>query len=469
MRLTFIQTVIGAFVLAVAMMSTIGFLSLEDISKQAETSLWVEHSQIIITRLQTLLTGVEQASTGVRGYILTRDPSSLGDLSEVQSNLSRRIHLLQNLTADNPQRQIDLPVIENLLNQYLVESNHLVGFLKDTSPPSSLDEELNLNRALLNRIETQIRAVQADERLLLRQRIAASQRTAQTTASIIQIGSICGIALLFGSTYLLVKQIVARQAVDDRIQRLNMELAQRATQLESTNAELEAFTYTVSHDLRAPLRHIHGFVEMLQKSPAVQAEPGNQRYMNIIAKAAKHMGLLIDSLLDLSRTGRVELHPVPLDMRKMIDKVIEELEPEWKNRRVRWDIRPLVSASGDSTLVRLVWMNLITNALKYSRPREESRVEIGQSSTEGNGSEVSYYVRDNGVGFDMRYADKLFGVFQRLHRAEDFEGTGVGLANVRRIVNRHGGRVWAESELNAGSIFHFSLPRTPFESSTTPA
>jgi signal transduction histidine kinase len=462
MRLTFTQTIVAASVIAVAMMTGLGFLSLQDIGKQAETSLWVEHSQIIITRLQTLLTGVEQASTGVRGYILTRDPDFLGDLSEVQSNLSRRIRLLQNLTADNPQRQVDIPAIANLLTQYLIESNRLIGFLKNTSPHAALSAELKVNSDLLHQIEAQIKAVQMDERELLRGRIAASQRTAQTTASVIQIGSICGILLLLGSTYLLTKETIARQLVDERIKKLNRELAQRAGQLEMSNTELEAFTYTVSHDLRAPLRHIHGFVEILQKSPAVQAEAENQRYMNVIAKAAKHMGLLIDSLLDLSRTGRVELRPVPLDMRKLIDKVIEELEPEWKDRHITWDIHPLASASGDSTLVRQVWMNLITNALKYSRPREEARVEIGQSDAKTDAGEVTYYVRDNGVGFDMKYADKLFGVFQRLHRDEDFEGTGIGLANVRRIVSRHGGRVWAESELDAGAVFHFSLPRAPF-------
>ena len=469
MRLTFTQTIVAASVVAVALMTALGFLSLQDIGKQAETSLWVEHSQIIITRLQTLLTGVEEASTGVRGYILTRDSSFLGDLSEVQSNLSRRIRLLQSLTADNPRRQTDIPAIAALLNQYIAESNHLLGYLKNTSPPSALTAELNTNSDLLHRIEAQIKAVQSDERLLLRQRIAASQRTAEMTASVIQIGSICGIVLLIGSTYLLTKETIARQLVDDQIKKLNRELAQRAAQLEMSNTELEAFTYTVSHDLRAPLRHIHGFVEILQQSPAVQAEAENRRYMSVIAKAAKHMGLLIDSLLDLSRTGRVELRPVPLDMRKLIDKVIEELEPEWKNRRITWDIRPLPSAAGDSTLVRLVWMNLITNALKYSRPREEARVEIGPSEAKNDGDEVSYYVRDNGVGFDMTYADKLFGVFQRLHRAEDFEGTGIGLANVRRIISRHGGRVWAESQLDAGAVFHFSLPRTPFGFSSAPA
>jgi PAS domain S-box-containing protein len=264
----------------------------------------------------------------------------------------------------------------------------------------------------------------------------------------------------------VIRDITSRKQAAEKIQKLNGELKQRADLLEVANKELESFSYSVSHDLRAPLRHIHGFVEMLQKSPALEKEASAHRYMEVISKAAKQMGLLIDDLLAFSRTGRAEINPAKIKMREMVDQVIRDFEMDCKDRKIVWDIQLLSVAEGDTSLMRLVWVNLLGNAIKYTRTRAEAKIEIGEldgadknpSAREG---EVVYYVRDNGVGFDMRYAPKLFGVFQRLHRAEDFEGTGIGLANVQRIVHRHGGRVWADGKVEAGATFFFSLPVTP--------
>jgi PAS domain S-box-containing protein len=259
------------------------------------------------------------------------------------------------------------------------------------------------------------------------------------------------------------RNITSRKHSAERIEKLNEELKQRASLLESANRELEAFSYSVSHDLRAPLRHINGFVELLQKAPAFAADENSQRQMGIIGKAARQMGRLIDDLLDLSRTGRAEMFPVKVDMREIIDQLISEREMDCNGRKIEWEIKPLPKIDGDPRLLRLVWMNLIDNALKYTRPRAEAKIEIGHltaaDSDHGQApQDAVFYVKDNGVGFDMRYASKLFGVFQRLHSAEDFEGTGIGLANVQRIILRHGGRVWAEGELNSGATFYFSLP-----------
>jgi PAS domain S-box-containing protein len=266
--------------------------------------------------------------------------------------------------------------------------------------------------------------------------------------------------LIFGSA----RDLTERKHIEEKVLDLNSELKHRADELETTNRELEAFSYSVSHDLRAPLRHIHGFVELLQKSPALQGEEASRRQMGIIAKAAREMGLLIDDLLSFSRTGRAEMHPVQMDMREMVDQVIRDREMECNGRKITWQIGPLSQVAGDPSLMRLVWTNLLDNALKYTRPRAESRIEVGEKiGDEKNHDEnaIVFYVRDNGVGFDMQYASKLFGVFQRLHRSEDFEGTGIGLANVQRIVHRHGGRVWGEGRLNEGATFYFSLPKNP--------
>jgi len=265
--------------------------------------------------------------------------------------------------------------------------------------------------------------------------------------------------------YASARDLTERKQIEEQVLKLNAELKQRADLLEVANQELESFSYSVSHDLRAPLRHIHGFVELLQKAPALQGDESSRRQMGIIAKAAKEMGRLIDDLLAFSRTGRAEMHPVQINMREMVDQIILDRALECQGRRVTWEIKPLSTVPGDPNLLRLVWTNLLDNALKYTRRREEAKIEIGEIRDDsGTGvREMVFYVRDNGVGFDLRYAAKLFGVFQRLHRAEDFEGTGIGLANVQRIIHRHGGRVWAEAQIDAGATFYFSLPLTAFQ------
>jgi PAS domain S-box-containing protein len=258
--------------------------------------------------------------------------------------------------------------------------------------------------------------------------------------------------LIFASA----RDLTERKVNEQQILSLNDEMKHRADQVEAANKELEAFSYSVSHDLRAPLRHIHGFVELLQKSPVIEQDASSVRQMGIIAKAAKQMGALIDDLLAFSRTGRAEMRPVEVDMAALVDQVIHDRQSDCEGRDVKWSVGPLGHAAGDPGLLRLVLVNLLDNALKYTRPRPQAVIEIGELSRSDR--EVVFFVRDNGVGFDMQYASKLFGVFQRLHRTEDFEGTGIGLANVQRIILRHGGRVWAEALEGQGATFYFSLP-----------
>jgi len=235
--------------------------------------------------------------------------------------------------------------------------------------------------------------------------------------------------------------------------------AEHAKELATANEELEAFSYSVSHDLRAPLRHIHGYVEMLRGATAGQLSDKATHYLKTIADASAEMAELIDDLLAFSRVGRAEMGLAAVDLGEVVQDVIRGLEMALKGRAIVWTITELPRVVGDGPLLKQVLANLIDNAIKYSRSREPATIEIGCAGEEEGRAVL--FVRDNGVGFEMQYAHKLFGVFQRLHRAEEFEGTGIGLATARRIVSRHGGRVWAEGALNEGATFYFTMALWP--------
>jgi light-regulated signal transduction histidine kinase (bacteriophytochrome) len=245
-----------------------------------------------------------------------------------------------------------------------------------------------------------------------------------------------------------------RNAIVGIVLRKAEEMADLAAELERSNKELESFSYSVSHDLRAPFRHIVGFAELLRES-AGGLDDTQRRYVDTIIESAFSAGRLVDDLLSFSQMGRASLLPIAVEVNRLVQDVRRTLAPDTEGRAIDWRISDLGTAHADPVMLRLVFQNLLSNAIKYTRSRQPAVIEIGAERRPG---EVMFFVRDNGVGFDMAYVGKLFGVFQRLHRVEDYEGTGIGLANVRRIVERHGGRAWAEGTLDKGATFYFSLP-----------
>ncbi|MDH5366013.1 MAG: ATP-binding protein [Cyclobacteriaceae bacterium] len=241
----------------------------------------------------------------------------------------------------------------------------------------------------------------------------------------------------------------------DQLKETNKKMEISLQKEEEVNSELEAFSYSVSHDLRAPLRHMIGFAELLKKH-VVSDDEKISRFIDNILLSSKRMGSLIDDLLHFSRTGRATISPRQIDVNELIPKIIKELTPPNSSRKIDWVINKLPVITADYALIGLVFQNLISNAIKYSGKKETSEIEIG-SYTENNEHHV-FFVKDNGAGFNMEYSDKLFGVFSRLHRSDEFEGTGIGLANVKRIVHKHNGDVWAKGKENQGATFYFKLP-----------
>jgi len=279
----------------------------------------------------------------------------------------------------------------------------------------------------------------------------------------IQVEAVCNMFHFEGREFIQcnLRDVTQHRLAEDQVRRLNETLEQRVAartcELEGANRELEAFTYSVSHDLRAPLRHIMGFVEILEKEAADKLTEAQRRHFLTISGAARRMGELIDDLLAFSRIGRSEVQKVRVDMLTLVMEALDDLRHETKDRIISWKIQDLPMVTVDRSLMRQALVNLLSNAIKFTSKHSRAVIEIGTEL--GRPDEDTIYIRDNGVGFNPRYSQKIFGVFERLNNADEFEGTGIGLANVQRIIRRHGGRVWALGKVDSGATFYFTLPR----------
>jgi light-regulated signal transduction histidine kinase (bacteriophytochrome) len=309
-------------------------------------------------------------------------------------------------------------------------------------PPDRPDELPDIMRRLRN-------GERIDHQETVRQR--KDGRLVDVLVSISPIKNAQG-AITGAST--IARDITERRRSEEGIRRLNRDLEQRTGELEAANKELEAFTYSVSHDLRAPLRHIDGFSKLLAEEFHGEVSADAREYLTTIRESVQQMGALIDDLLNLARVGRSQLSMQVTGFESLVKEVLADLTFANPQRAIEWNVQALPFVDCDPALMKQVFANLLSNAVKFTRPRNPAVIEVG-STRQGDGPVI--FVRDNGVGFSMKYANKLFGVFQRLHRSEDFEGTGVGLATVQRIIHKHGGRVWAEAELDKGATFYFTL------------
>ena len=475
--------------------------------EHAEMNRWVVYTLGVLEELGRARLGLAEATSARRGLVLTRNPQLRSAFQAAREDLRSSLERMRTLTADKAEQQRILHELEPLIAKRLEWMEKSFSFLGESPADRAFQEAVTKQGVALNaEIQKRLAAMEANERSLLKVRSAASEEAARRTPQILFLASGLALTFLMSAGWIiyremgsrarveaglrtthdllglrfeeqgvelsetldsLTEQIRERRNAEEQARRLNLELEarvrQRTLELEEANRELEAFTYSVSHDLRAPLRHIDGFSRILLEDYQAGLVPEAKHHLHRIRDATRHMGCLVDDLLNLSRVGRQRVVCEPVSLRKLADEVIADLKDECGGRDVDWQIGELPTVECDAALVRQVFANLIGNAVKFTASRPRAVIAIGSRTENG---EAVIYVRDNGVGFDMKYADKLFGVFQRLHRQEEFEGTGVGLATVHRIIHRHGGRVWAEAQPDQGAAFFFSLstgskPRAP--------
>ena len=429
-----------------------------------------DHSRLIATDSMPGLSYTTQIelltyrkSLLIQKHILANDLAEKRSIEwQIESITAEASHLLAGYTI-TPFGDIERPLFNKVVATrppYLAAVEKVLRLSQETTSAAA---QVELQRVFEPESRVYLAALHASTVHNLNEANEAAREIQESVVSAkrsTMIEALSSLLLALISAFLLARVVAETEAAGRSIQVLNRELEGRVGELTELTQELEAFTYSVSHDLRAPLRHIDGFSKILLDQSAGQLNAAAMRAMDRIRFGAQQMGLMIDDLLEFSRLGRRDVARRPTDMRHLVDESLEILKPATEGRDIDFRIGELPTLDCDPALIKHVIVNLLSNAIKFTRDNKPAIIEIGQIAADET---PVVYVRDNGVGFDMRYVDKLFGIFQRLHRREDFEGIGVGLATVQRVIHKHGGRVWAESEIGKGATFYFALKRVEIE------
>lgn len=448
-RLTIEQRVLAGFSLVFVGILIVSAISYHNTSILLTNSELDSRSHDVIQFLNNIDAAMSEAEDAHRRYLVTGEGSYLESYKKVMKQKPTFTAYLNQMIRESPEQQQRIRLLDRMMDRQLnAESRAIAQFQEGGFRAVKKMAFEGAGKRELGVIHQIITEMDLYERQAVGRRVAESAAGTRNTIVLLGIGALLQLVLLAWVYYLIRHDITERR-------RVAWELQRRGELLEVANKELEAFSYSVSHDLRAPLRHIDGYAALLRKSVEHSLNHKAARYLQTISDSAKQMGQLIDDLLVFSRMGRQEMLRTSVNLDQLIKNILSDLRLDLQGREISWTIAALPVVQGDPAMLRQVFMNLIANAVKFTSTRPIATIEIGVEHP--NSTEITLFVRDNGVGFDMQYAPKLFGVFQRLHGANEFEGTGIGLANVRRIVHRHGGRTWAEGVPDKGATFYVLL------------
>lgn len=436
------RIVIG-FVLCLPTLLVLGYLSYHNNQNFLDTRQKVVHALQVLSHIEQTNSNALRIEESLNRFVITGDSTLLSIYRSELQKATDHFVLLGALTKDNASQQKRIDSLRSV-GRKKIELFERIIVIRDTSKQQA--EALITapdNQVMNATVNSIITAMRDEENRLLEERTRQSDIELTWFRSTLLV-LILAILLILTGVFALINR------------GFRVILLEKA-KTTALNNELEAFTYSVSHDLRAPLRSIRGFSEVMKEDYGDALDSEGNRKLDRIMINASRMGLLIDDLLDFSRLGRKEMIVSRIDMSLLVNEVIHDMTESQPSIRKSIIVKPLMEARGDAGMIKQVWINLISNAIKYSRNNTEQRIEIGCTSEH---SQDVFHVRDNGIGFDMKYSDKLFNVFQRLHNSTEFEGTGVGLALVHRIITRHGGKIWAEAKPNKGATFLFTLNKT---------
>jgi signal transduction histidine kinase len=454
----------SGFTAALLSLTVVGVISYRNAANLLAYSEWVVQTHRVLENIKSLHVLIADAETSAHGFFLTGEDTNLEPYRAAVEQLPPRVRTLRALIADNPAQGRRLDVLERLFSEKLAVLHGTIEQRRELGPGPFVT---NAEKTSMDRIRETIEEMEDEERGLLAERTADAKASGETAITVIVLATALALVLVSLCGLVIRREMQNRQRAEDTQRALAEELKLRSTKLEAANKDLEAFTYSVSHDLRAPLRHIDGFSKLLLEEASAGLSGDARGYLLDIRDSTVEMGRLVDDLLNLARVGRKELAVRSIGLGTLVDEAVIALKKANVGRVIEWKIGELPSVECDPGLVKQVFFNLLSNAVKFTRPRAVAKIDV--EATNGNGQPV-ISVRDNGVGFSMKNAGRLFGVFQRLHRQEDFEGTGAGLAIIQRIVHKHGGEVWAEAELNRGATFFFTLgaPKQALEAISHP-
>ncbi len=458
MRWALDRNVTIGFIILVAIMLTAAGVSWDYTNRLQQTALLVSHTHQVLKQIEDIRADKAILESNQRGYVILGDEKLLASREQLKAEVRRDVADLRKLTSDDPQQQKHLDQLEPLMTQRTTFAEQLIITRRVQGFPAAQQMlATGPGLALSAEIARLLDAMHEKQSELLLARENEADTVSKATFLLLPIAVFLSLTLLSVALFFLNAGVSEQAQAEKEIRRLNTSLEQRVAErnaeLDAAKKELEAFSYSVSHDLRAPLRAVDGFSQSVLEDYGAQLPPEGRHDLQTIREGAQRMGTLIDDLLTFSRLSRAPLKEQSVDTQEMVRNVMDDLNSERQGREIEFKVEELPGCRGDPSLLKQVWVNLLSNAVKYTRQRNPAVIEVGCKMEQ----EKVYFVRDNGAGFNMKYVHKLFGVFQRLHRADQFEGTGVGLAIVQRIIHRHGGRIWAEAELDRGATFYFTL------------